>query len=91
MTKEEFLAFSFSSPELPILFQEWKNAINPRKRWLVPSVDRINEEGNYCIENIQWITWEANYEKELKRSGCSSSEEAVAFLPAIEEEIPDWL
>lgn len=89
MNKEEFLAFSFASAEFITLFQEWKNASKERRRWIVPSVDRIDESKGYCLENIQWMTWEGNYSKELARH--SKEEVLEEYVPAPNEPIPDWL
>ena len=34
--------------------------------WLIPSVDRINDDLPYTFDNIQLITWRENWEKGMK-------------------------
>lgn len=73
------------------ILASWNNILLrcKRKGWLVPSVDRIDNEKGYSLENIQWLTWEQNFNKEIEiqRGGKEEQE----YKPATEEEIPDYL
>jgi len=53
-----------SQPQLESLMEAWRLSANPSMD--VPSVDRIDNEIGYTMENIQLMTWRENQDKEIK-------------------------
>ncbi len=65
-TWNEFFKAFHKNKKLKKLMNEWAKSGFERK--LVPSVDRIDDNFGYEIDNIQWITWSENSRKgALKR------------------------
>ena len=60
-SKADFTEWIMSQEAFHILYSIWKES--GFKRHLVPSVDRINDDKGYTLENIQLMTWEANRKK----------------------------
>ena len=69
-TKEEFMSFMEKNiDQYSKLYNNWKD--NEYKKKYAPSIDRINNDGNYTLDNMQVITHgenskkgsKANYEK----------------------------
>lgn len=60
-TKEEFLMWLFSRTPYVTFFEMWEALLFKQK--FSPSVDRIDEEGNYNLDNIQILPTVANIRK----------------------------
>jgi hypothetical protein len=60
-TKEEFLKLAYGSLQLKKLYSDWRVCGYIHK--YVPSVDRIDSEKGYTIENIQFLTLSENSKK----------------------------
>ena len=58
LDKELFYKFSLSNNNFNLLFKEWENSEYERR--LTPSIDRINTDLGYSIDNVQWITFSEN-------------------------------
>lgn len=58
LPKEEFYEWAKNSPKFWELYEAYKNDNYNRK--LAPSVDRIDSELGYCIENMEWVTHSEN-------------------------------
>ena len=58
LTKEEFYNWSTNCIEFYSLFENYKNSNFDRK--LAPSVDRIDSNKGYEINNMEWITMSEN-------------------------------
>lgn len=87
MSFQEFLEWSMQSVDYMILHTEWQHAPQELKHWLKPSVDRLDNSRGYRLDNIRWVTWKENYDKEMNRQRL-----AYAAMPQAEpEEIPDYL
>lgn len=56
--KEEFYEWAKNSPKFWELYEAYKYDNYNRK--LAPSVDRIDSELGYCIENMEWVTHSEN-------------------------------
>ena len=54
MTRQEFIDFAVKDPVLPELIKNHKDLRT------APSVDRIDPEGHYSLDNIQFITFSEN-------------------------------
>jgi len=69
----EFLKFSFHDKSFNNLFKAWKNS--NYNHIIAPTVDRIDNDGNYTIKNIQFITKRENSKKvfkDIKYHKCKS-------------------
>lgn len=63
-TKEQFLRWCYLPKNLnkfQRLHEEWVKSKFQRK--LCPSIDRINEDKGYTLNNIQWLTCGDNHKK----------------------------
>lgn len=58
LSKEEFYNYSRNNKDFLKLFKHWKEEGYPRK--LAPSVNRINSNKGYSLDNIEWITQSLN-------------------------------
>jgi hypothetical protein len=58
LSKEEFYAWAESQPEFHKLYDEWVDSDYQRK--LAPSVDRIDSNKGYSIDNMEWVTHSEN-------------------------------
>tara|TARA_R110002167_G_scaffold198805_5_gene401947 strand:+ start:5527 stop:5931 length:405 start_codon:yes stop_codon:yes gene_type:complete len=75
LPKEEFYEWSKNDPEFWRRFKLWEESDYERK--LSPSVDRINSEKGYSLDNMEWIDHSENsrrghasrYGLKLKSSG----------------------
>jgi hypothetical protein len=61
--RETFVEWSLNDPEYNRLYAEWVATNYDRK--LSPSIDRIDNNGGYTIDNMQWLTSSQNQAKEL--------------------------
>lgn len=67
MTREEFFQWCKDFKNLEIfleLYFDW--AAGGYSRWTSPSIDRIDSAKGYTPDNIQWLTFAANCEKNNK-------------------------
>jgi len=64
MDKEEFLYYSESSIKFHNLWLFWRNKKFTRK--YSPSVDRIDKNKGYTMDNIRWITLGFNSSRKRK-------------------------
>ena len=63
-TKKEFIDWCYEKNNLKRfqkIHSKWAKSNYDRK--LCPSIDRINEDGSYTLNNIQWITVSKNISK----------------------------
>ena len=58
LDKEDFIEWSMYNVDFLLLFKRWKAAGYPKD--LSPSIDRIDNDKGYTLNNMQWITWKAN-------------------------------
>jgi hypothetical protein len=58
LEKEVFYEWAKQSKKFHSLFRVWESS--GYKRTLAPSVDRINSELGYKIENMRWVTMSEN-------------------------------
>ena len=58
LMREQFYAWAWSSPKFHTLFAEWEAAGYPRR--LAPSVDRIDSDYGYTLENMEWVPFHEN-------------------------------
>lgn len=66
-TKAEFMAWCKDFDNLNVflaLYFDW--ARNGFNRWDSPSIDRINPDKGYTLDNIQWLSFAENCEKNNK-------------------------
>ena len=59
-TKEEFLEWSLVNDGFNKNYQNW---LESGKKWDSPSVDRVNPELPYRLDNIEWTSWWLNWSK----------------------------
>lgn len=57
-TLEDLIAWADSQPHLPGIWQAYQDANQPRN--LAPSIDRIDSNLPYTIDNLELVTWEEN-------------------------------
>ncbi len=60
-TKEKLKKFVLNQSNVNDLFNNWKNSKYNFK--LTPSIDRIDDNKSYTLNNIRLITWKENWEK----------------------------
>lgn len=58
LSREDFYKWAKSSEKFYILFNIWEQSKYNRK--LTPSVDRINSELGYELNNMEWVTHSEN-------------------------------
>lgn len=58
LPREDFYEWANNSEQFHILFDTWKE--NNYDRKLTPSVDRIDSEKGYELDNMRWITHSEN-------------------------------
>ena len=58
LPREEFYEWSKASAAFWFLFHEWEKSGYNRR--LSPSIDRIDPDGGYEIENMQWVPFYVN-------------------------------
>jgi len=58
LNRDEFYEWALSSRDFHELFEKWENSKYDRK--LSPTVDRIDPNFGYTIENMQWLTHSEN-------------------------------
>jgi len=58
LERDEYYKWAFDSREFNRLYEEWVKSEYDRK--LCPTVDRINPDEGYCLENMRWITHSEN-------------------------------
>ena len=63
--RPNFYAWAKSDPSFSELWSQWVASGHDRK--LTPSVDRIDSNGDYVLENMQWVTHSEN----SRRGGAS--------------------
>ena len=61
ITKEEFFKWASENKNFKQLYKKWEK--NNFKRELSPSIDRIDLNKGYFLNNIQWITMKENNTK----------------------------
>lgn len=76
LDKNVFYDWSLNDKEFNRLYEEWVKCNYDTK--LSPSVDRIDPDGGYTLENIRWLTQSENSKKQRKenhkRVGCYSND-----------------
>jgi hypothetical protein len=58
LNRDDFYAWADSSLEFKKLFAEWE--LSNYTRTLTPSVDRIDSDLGYSLENMRWVTFSEN-------------------------------
>lgn len=53
ITKEEFINFSLNNSDYILIYNKWKKTGYNRK--LSPSIDRIDSDLHYSLDNIRWL------------------------------------
>src|SRR5947208_1828486 len=61
ISRQEFYSWSMGSIEFEQLFLRWEKS--KWKRWLVPTVDRVDGKQGYIFGNIVWLTLSDNCAK----------------------------
>lgn len=64
LSRENFYSFAFNDSAFHELFDKWEKSGYDRR--LAPSIDRINSDYGYKIDNIRFITFSENC-KNVKR------------------------
>lgn len=59
-TRDEFLEWSMNDKAFNSIYENW---ITTGKKWDSPSVDRVNPELPYRLDNIEWTSWWENWSK----------------------------
>lgn len=65
LTKDEFYEWSRNNPDFHSLFEKWEQSGYERK--ITPSVDRINSDLGYFIENMRWVEFTVNCQNIRKK------------------------
>ena len=60
-TKKELEIWLFSQDRFHILFDNWEKSGYIKDK--IPSVDRLDDDFGYSVDNIHLVTWEYNYRK----------------------------
>lgn len=63
-SKKEFIENSKRDNDFNTVFEKWENS--GFDRWLKPSADRIDESKGYSFDNIRWVTWKENDDRQKK-------------------------
>ena len=58
LPKDEFYAWALANKSFHILYEAWEQSGFDRK--LAPSVDRIDSQKGYTLDNMRWITHSEN-------------------------------
>ncbi len=58
LPKDEFYEWSLSDPAFHRLFDDWVASDFDRK--LAPSIDRIDSQRGYVVDNMEWVTFSEN-------------------------------
>lgn len=58
LEKELFYDFSLRNKKFNVLFKNWE--LNNYERKTTPSIDRIDTDKGYTLDNIQWVTFSEN-------------------------------
>lgn len=58
LSKEDFYKWSADSDAFMQLFVEWSNLGYPRR--LSPSIDRVNPDLGYTLDNMRWVPFYVN-------------------------------
>ena len=58
LDKNEFYNYSLNNSSFNILFENWEN--NNYSQKITPSIDRIDSNKGYTLDNIRWITHSEN-------------------------------
>ena len=76
LPREDFYRWSMASNAFHTLFDEW--AASGYKCGDSPSIDRINPESGYVIDNMRWLTHREN--SRLTRGKSTAKRSAAGFL-----------
>jgi len=63
LPREEFYSWALNSEAFHKLFKEWEDSGYERR--LCPSVDRINSNAGYRIDNMEWVQFHENCRRGL--------------------------
>ena len=66
LNRDEFYAWAKSSLEFKKLFADWE--LSNYTRTLTPSVDRINSDLGYSLENMRWVTFSENCRNVIRKT-----------------------
>ena len=58
LPRNEFYRWALASKDFHVIFEAWERHGHVRK--LAPSVDRIDSDLGYSIENMEWVTHSEN-------------------------------
>lgn len=58
LTRDEFYKWAYNSSDFHVLFMNWEESGYDRK-W-TPTVDRVDSNMGYSIDNMQWVTHSEN-------------------------------
>lgn len=75
---EEFLSTFLNDSSFLELFKNWQNSNWEYK--LCPSIDRVNNSGNYTIDNLQFITHSQNSSKDQERTPVIQKTKEGVFI-----------
>lgn len=84
-TKEEFRDWILSQPHFNSMYNDWVDSDYSSR--LTPSVDRIEEDKGYTLNNIQLMTWESNDRKEDGRRAKRLSKAVIGISLETGEEV----
>jgi len=62
-SKKELIKWLYKN-KFKKLFNQWKKS--GFNKWLVPSIDRLDDSKPYTFDNIRLVTWAENYKKSRK-------------------------
>lgn len=57
----ELTQWLMEQPRFPVMYTEWELAGYPKAK--APSIDRLDDNAGYALDNIQLLTWEENRAK----------------------------
>ena len=80
-TLEELITWTLSNKSWEKLYKDWQDS--KYDKWLAPSIDRIDSNKPYDINNIQLMTWkenQSNAHKEVQRNELHRNQRPVRAL-----------
>lgn len=86
-TRKELYEWLMSLSEFHVLYNEWVNS--GYDKWLIPSVDRLNDKIHYMFGNVQLLTWRDNFLKEQnnKKQSVVQLDKSGMFINSFESSL----